>query len=93
MLYAPWVQLSLASTNLWWESARVIGLRMLLLSQGGAKAQAEAARLVPEKLAALIDTQTEIAFDVMRGRSDLAPQRAIAAYRRRVRSNYRRLKS
>jgi len=85
------MRLSLSTASLWWEASRVIGMRMALLSTGGDRATAESARLIPEKVAALMDAQFTLGFDLMLGRAASSPQKTVSLYRRRVRSNYRRL--
>jgi hypothetical protein len=66
------------------ESQRVIGLRMMKLAGGGRNAQAEASRMVTEKI-----TETmAAAVTLMSGGSGHA---VVARVRRRVRSNSRRL--
>jgi hypothetical protein len=85
------MRLSLSTASLWWEASRVIGMRMVLLSTGGDKASEEYARLIPEKVAALIDAQLSIGTDIMLGRGAGSAHKTVSLYRRRVRSNYRRL--
>lgn len=85
------MRLNLSTASLWWESYRVIGMRMALLTAGGDAATQEYARLLPEKIAALVDAQMAFGMDVMLGRTARSPQKTVSLYRRRVRSNYRRL--
>jgi hypothetical protein len=66
------------------EAQQVIGLRMMRLAQGGKAAQAEASRMVTEKMAATMTA----AATLMAGGSGEA---VVAEVRRRVRSNSRRL--
>lgn len=87
----PWLNLALDTTRLSLEAWRVIGLRTLEMAAGGEGARREAARLVPEKMSALVDAQMGLVFDMARGQSHLSAQRMVAMYRRRVRANYRRL--
>jgi len=72
------------ATMLSLESQRVIGLRMMKLAMGGSKAQAEASRMVTEKIA----ESMAVAATLMTGGSGRA---VVAQVRRRVRSNSRRL--
>lgn len=72
------------ATLLAMESQQVIGLRMAKLSLGGAEAQAEAQRMISEKVTAA----GEAALLLAAGGST---QRVVAGYRRKVRANVRRL--
>jgi hypothetical protein len=89
----PWFGLGLDAWALGVESAAVIGLRTLRLAAGGAAARAEALRMVQEKVGAGLDLQAR----AMTGALGLSPSRAAAQtvrhYRRRVRSNLRRLRN
>ena len=66
------------------ESQNVIALRMMKLAMGGKHAQAEASRMVTEKIA----ESMAVAVTLMSGGSGHA---VVAQVRRRVRSNSRRL--
>lgn len=66
------------------ESQQVIGLRLAKLSLGDAAAQAEAHRMVSEKITAA----GEAALLLATGGST---RKVIAGYRRKVRANVRRL--
>lgn len=66
------------------ESQQVIGLRMMKLAMGGKNAQAEASRMVTEKVA----ESMAVAMTLMSGGSGHA---VVAQVRKRVRSNSRRL--
>jgi hypothetical protein len=87
----PWLRLTLTTASLTWEAWRVVGLRLAELAAGGETAQREAARFVPEKVAAMLDAQMGLGIDMALGQSHLSAQRTVAMYRRRVRENYRRL--
>jgi hypothetical protein len=86
-----WFDLSTSAMQLGLEAQSVIALRMMKLAAGGAAAEAEFSRMVSEKTEAALDAQVEIGKSAISGRLDLAPGRAIALYRRRVRANRRRL--
>ncbi len=58
--------------NLLCESRTVVGLRLIKLATGGVSAIPEALRLVPEKLAGLVDAQILVAARLIAGRPDLA---------------------
>ena len=66
------------------ESQQVIGLRLMMLAGGGPKAQAEAQRMVTEKLLAAHDA----AGRLMMGASH---DSIVRGYRTKVRANSRRL--
>jgi hypothetical protein len=66
------------------ESQRVIALRMMKFAMGGPQAQAEANRMVTEK----ISESMAVAATLMAGGSSHA---VVAQVRRKVRSNSRRL--
>ena len=87
----PWVRLTLDSLKLAAESQTVIGLRMLKFAGGGTSAAAEAELMVTEKVRAVQEIQAVILNNVMGGSGQLAPGKAVAHYRRKVRANRRRL--
>ena len=66
------------------ESQQVIWLRLAKLSRPGGKANAEARRMVSEKVAAAAEAGTRL----LRGGST---DSVVTAYRRKVRANIRRL--
>ena len=72
------------ATMLSLEAQCVVGLRMMKLAGGGRGAQAEASRMVTEKIAASFTAATTL----MCGGSGHA---VVAQVRKRVRSNSRRL--
>ncbi len=87
----PWIGIGFDAWSLGVEASAVIGLRALRLAAGGAAAEAEAVRMVEEKIVAGLDLQAK----AMSGALGYSPTRALAKtlghYRRRVRSNLRRL--
>ena len=68
------------------ESQEVIFLRMLKLASGGPQAQAEAARMITEKATA----GTAAGVRLFAG---VSPDRITADYRRKVKTNARRLRN
>ena len=60
-MFNPWLSLSLKAFQLGIEAQRVIALRMLSFAAGGANAQAEANRMVTEKILAAVEAQTAAA--------------------------------
>ena len=83
-MYGSFWKLGMDATMLAFESQRVIGMRLMMLSAGGAAAQAEAQRMVTEKVAAA----GEAAMMMATGASTA---KVVAGYRRKVRANARRL--
>lgn len=90
---SSWLGLSMSAMQLGLEAQGVIALRMMKMAAGGAAAEAEVQRMVSEKTKAALDAQLQFGLSAMSGRLDLAPARAIALYRRRVRANRRRLRA
>lgn len=87
----PWFGIGLDAWRLGLEASAVIGLRTLKLAQGGAEAQAEAQRMVAEKLQAALALQTLAATGGLGATPASASARTLAHYRRKVRANRRRL--
>ena len=83
-MFSAWWKLGLDATLLTMESQQVIGLRLAKLAAGGSAAQAEAQRMVSEKIAAA----NEAAHLLARGGST---SKVMAGYRRKVQANMRRL--
>jgi hypothetical protein len=70
----------------------VASLRTLRLGAGGKAAVLEVQRMIAEKNAAMLEAQAAAGMALATGNSSRAPARKlIAPYRRRVRSNRRRL--
>lgn len=83
-MFGNWFTFTLDATMLGLETQRVIGLRMMKVAAGGPGAQAEMARMVNEKTAALAEAATTLAFG---GSAEAVVRR----YRTHVRANERRL--
>jgi hypothetical protein len=83
-MFGSWWKLGLDATYLAMESQQVIGMRLAKLALGGSAAQAEAERMVSEKIMAA----NEAALLLATGGSTA---RVVAGYRRKVRANARRL--
>jgi hypothetical protein len=79
-VFKSWLDLTMLAA----ESQHVLGLRMLKLALGGAKAREEANLMVTEKMLAA----TQAATRLMLGAS---PDSVVKGYRRKVRANARRL--
>jgi hypothetical protein len=88
----PWLTLGAKAMALGMDAQSVIALRTLRLAAGGARAQAEATRMIAEKFAALSEAQTKAMVAVMTGRkSHVVANRAMAVVHKKVRANKRRL--
>jgi len=83
-MFGNWIKFARDWTMLTLECQQVVGLRMIRLSLGGAAASREANRMVSEKVTALVQAATQGA----RGGS---PHSVVRKYRKKVRSNRRRL--
>jgi uncharacterized RmlC-like cupin family protein len=91
-MFNPWLSLSFKAFQLAVEAQSVIALRMLRLAAGGANAQAEANRMVTEKILAAAEAQTAAAVAAMQGsKTHVVAGKAVNAYGKRVRANKRRL--
>jgi hypothetical protein len=75
-----WLSLSMLAI----ESQQVIGLRLLKHAAGGPKAQAEANRMVSEKIAAASHATGRLM-------SGASADSIVTSYRKKVRANSRRL--
>lgn len=83
-MFGSWWKLGMDATLLAMESQQVIGLRLAMMTAGGAAAQIEAERMVTEKIMAA----NEAVLLMATGGS---PARVVAGYRRTVQANARRL--
>jgi hypothetical protein len=67
-------------------------LRGLRMAQGGAKAEAEAQRMITEKVAALAEAQVAATVATLKGsKRHRIAKKTLSVYARRVRRNRRRL--
>jgi hypothetical protein len=80
-MFGNWIKLGWDWTMLALECQQVMALRMAKLSLGGMAASREASRMVSEKVIALVQVDA-------RGGS---PHSVVKKYRKKVRSNRRRL--
>jgi hypothetical protein len=83
--------LGLQAWSLGLEAAAVVGMRVLKASAGGAAADAEARRMVAEKIAAAADLQRMAMSGALGSTSSAVASKTLAHYRRKVRANLRRL--
>ena len=83
-MISSWIGLAFDMALLGMESQRVVGLRLVKIAGGGRAAQAELARILSEKPAALAEAATA----AMTGGS---PKGIVRRYRTHVKANERRL--
>jgi hypothetical protein len=87
-----WFALSSQAARVCWEVQAVMLLRGLRMAQGGAKAEAEAQRMITEKVAALSEAQVAATVATLKGsKRHRVAKKALSVYARRVRRNRRRL--
>ena len=87
----PWFGIGMDAWRLGLEASAVIGLRTLKIAQGGAAGEAEAKRMVSEKVQAAADLQAQALTGGLGTTPAKASARAVAHYRRKVSANRRRL--
>lgn len=87
----PWTRLTYEAWSLGLEASTVIGLRMMKLAAGGAAAQAEAARMVQEKVQASQALGVKAMTGALGFTAEQAAASTLAHYRLKVRANRRRL--
>jgi hypothetical protein len=91
-LWNSWFALSAQTARVCWEAQAVIWLRCLRLAQGGAKAEAEAARMITEKVAALAEAQVAATAAALKGgKKHRVAKTALGVYAKRIGRNRRRL--
>jgi hypothetical protein len=91
-MFNPWMSLAMKAWQIGLEAQSVIILRMLRLAAGGARAEAEASRMVTEKILAAGEAQMGAPTAAMRGhKKHVVVGKAVNVYRKRVRANRRRL--
>jgi len=87
----PWFGIGLDAWSLGLEASAVMGLRAMKIAQGGPASQAEAERMISEKVEAALDLQLRALTGGLGGTPASASARTLAHYRRKVRANRRRL--
>ncbi|MHB8528658.1 MAG: hypothetical protein ACYC8V_03990 [Caulobacteraceae bacterium] len=93
MARAPdrWLRLGWDAWSLGLEASTVIGLRAMRIAAGGADGEAEARRMVREKVDAGVALQTMALTGALGFTALDTTARTLAHYRRKVRANRRRL--
>jgi hypothetical protein len=88
---SPWLRIGFDAWSLGLEASSVIGLRTLRIAAGGAVGEAEARRMISEKVGAAVELQADL-LSAMPGMTAAgATAKALSHYRRKVRANRRRL--
>jgi hypothetical protein len=87
----PWLSLGFNTWALGIEASSVIALRTLKILSGGAAGEAEARRMVDEKVQAGLALQSIALTGGLGLTAHGAATKAVAHYRRKVRANRRRL--
>ena len=91
-MFNNWIAISWEAARLEWEAQSVIMLRMMKLAMGGAPSRVEAHRMVQEKIAAVGEAVTAAASAAASaGSRPTAARKVLRVYKKRVRSNKRRL--
>lgn len=90
--WKAWLDLSLSGMRLGWEAQNVIALRLMRLGLDHSRARSEAQRMVREKIATFAEAQGAAAgAAIMGAHGHRVAKKALGVYRKRVRSNRRRL--
>jgi hypothetical protein len=87
----PWLRLGFDAWALGLEASTVIGLRPLKIAAGGAAGEAEARRMVDEKVTAAAQLQTKALTGALGFTGAGVAAKTLTHYRRKVRANRRRL--
>jgi hypothetical protein len=87
----PWSRIGFNAWSLGVEASSVIVLRMLKIAAGGAAGEAEARRMIDEKIEAGLDLQAMALTGGLGVTPHAAATKTLAHYRRKVRANRRRL--
>jgi hypothetical protein len=92
IMFNPWFEFGLKAVQMGVEAQSVIALRMLRMAAGGARAKAEASRMVTEKVAATAAAQIVATVAAISGKPQhVVANRALKVFKKRVRANRRRL--
>jgi hypothetical protein len=90
-MHVPW-KLWSDAWHMGLDAQRVIAMRLVRISAGGAKAEAESRRMVSEKIAAVTAAQMAAATALASGKGiEAAASAALRPVKKTVRANQRRL--
>jgi hypothetical protein len=87
----PWLRIGMDAWSLGLEASSVAGLRVLKIAAGGAAADAEARRMVAEKIDAGLALQAKALSGGLGLSAPSVAAKTLSHYRRKVRANRRRL--
>jgi len=87
----PWLGIGMSAWSLGVEASTVIALRTLKLAAGGAAGEAEARRMMSEKIDAGVALQTLALTGGLGSTPQAVASKTLSHYRRKVRANRRRL--
>jgi hypothetical protein len=91
-MFNPWLAWSVKAFQMGMEAQDVIALRLFRLASGGAQIEAEASRMVTEKVVAATEAQAVAAVAALSGHPPhIVADRALRVIKKRVRANKRRL--
>ena len=91
MPYAGWFGAGLDAWTLGMEASTVIGLRTARIAMGAAGAEAEATRMVSEKMLAAFELQLAMMTGGLGATPLAGTHKVIRHYRRKVKANRKRL--
>jgi hypothetical protein len=87
-----WFSLTCKFAGLGFEAQNVVVLRLMRLAAGGTSGQAEATRMISEKISALGEVRRTGTTAVIAGRpANVVAQKILRIYEKRIRANRRRL--
>ncbi len=86
----PWLKLTYDAIQLGMEAQTVIGLRVMKAMTGGPGANAEASRMITEKIEATMELQTSLMANAL-NEPHVGATKAVAMYRKKVQANRKRL--
>ena len=90
-MFNAWLALTFQTGQLGLDAQRVVALRLMRLSGGGAAGATEARRMVADKMAALSEAQFAAAAAVLTGDGHKLANKVLRVFRKRVRANGNRL--
>jgi hypothetical protein len=86
-----WFRLGLSAWSLGVDASSVIALRMMKIGAGGKGGEAEAGRMINEKIDAGLDLQRMVMTGALNLSGSGVAAKTLGYYRRKVRANRRRL--
>lgn len=90
-MFNAWLALTFQTAQLGLDAQRVVALRLMRLSGGGAACATEARLMVADKMAALREAQFAAAKAVLTGDSHKLAHKVFRMFKKRVRANENRL--